>query len=151
MNSTPFKAKIQLLSSYYFGIIVGFVASFLLILFRVIEFGVPKEAISAAMERYAIVFTLIAIPLALKFFAYKTKKRTFDSEKKAFKAYAGAFYFRLYILCLVVALNQLLFAISRNMNFFWLTVVVLIVFMFCKPSFNEYAALLTPSEDKNEE
>lgn len=149
MKTTQFKKNIQLLTYHYFGVITALFALFVLIVFRVIELGVPQDMVSAAMERYAIAFTIIAIPLALKLFAYMTKKKAFGSEKKALGVYTKAFYIRLYILCAVTALNELLFAVSRNMNFFWLTVIVFIAFAFCKPSFLEFSELVsTPDTDK---
>jgi len=39
-----------------------------------------------------------------------------------------------------------LFGISRNMNFFWFAILLFIVFLFCRPSYQELENLLeTPA------
>ena len=38
-------------------------------------------------------------------------------------------------------MNISLYAISGNMNFFWFTIVLFIIYVFCKPSYPELANL----------
>lgn len=53
------------------------------------------------------------------------------------KRYQLLWMIRLFILSALTLLHILLYAYSRNKNFFWLSLVLLIFFMFCKPSAQE--------------
>ena len=58
-------------------------------------------------------------------------------KERVIKLYKRAFFLRLYIVTIVALANILLYALSRNTNFMWLTVVLFVVFAFCRPSLGE--------------
>lgn len=140
---------IRLLKKHYYGSIILLVAVFLLVLFKVIPLFMGEQAINVTAERYAIMLTIIAIPVSLKYFADRLKKlpRPLETATAAGK-YKNAFFWRLYTISGVTLAQILLFGISRNMNFFWFTVVLFIVFIFCRPSNQELESLTTtPAEE----
>ena len=131
---------------YYISIIVLAIL-FLLVVFKLISFKISTPVTTTA-EMYAIALTLIAIPVALKLFADKMRKIPKGTDKnKAIKLYKNAYFLRLYIINAVVLGNIILFAMSGNKNFMWLSVISFIVYMFCKPSHQELDNIT--QEDKN--
>ena len=84
---------------------------------------------------YDIVIVIITIPLSLKYFSDKVKKRPALWRWKTLSAIQeGILLATVYVEhdhFGTIPLNGL----SGNMNFFWLTVVLLIAFLFCKPSY----------------
>lgn len=153
MNNTTEEKTIRLLRTHYFIHIAALALFFLLVLFRVLPVFSDEEAVSVVLERYAIMISIIAVPLALKLFAVKIKKIPAGIDlPTAAKKYKNAFFLRLYIVSTVTLLNILLFAFSRNTNFLWMTVVLFIVFVFCKPAFPELVDLANkPSAEIKEE
>lgn len=150
MNHTELIHKaVKLLKQHYYGNIIVLALLFLLILFGVIPLQIDGLLVNVTAERYAIMLTVLAIPFSLKYFAYRLKKLPRPmTVTPAIDKYKSASFIRLYILCAVVLMNILLYGISRNMNFFWLTVVSLAVFLFCQPSYNELESLTEKPEEK---
>lgn len=128
---------IKELNAHYYGSIIVLAVLFLLTVFRLISFKTAVP-ITTTAEMYAIGLTLLAIPGALKLFAEKVKKTAKGTDKnKAIQSYKSAYFLRLYIINIVTLGNIVLYAISRNQNFMWLTVVLFVVFAFCKASQSE--------------
>lgn len=141
-NNNIINKTISLLNRHYYINIIVLVVVFLFILFRVIPIFTEGQPVSITAERYAIIITIIAIPLSLKFFADRLKKIPRPLEEgKASEKYKSASFVRLYTMSFITMMHILLFSISRNMNFLWFTVVLLIVFLFCKPSYPELESL----------
>jgi hypothetical protein len=141
---------IELLKWHYYGNIVMLAVVFLPVLSRVIPFFTDGQmSVSVTMERYAIMISIIAIPVSLKFFAHRLKKlpRPLETATAAEK-YVNASFLRLYVISGVTLMHIVLFGISRNMNFFWFTVVLFIVFLFCKPSYEELKSLTEAQEEE---
>lgn len=137
------------LKRHYYGNIVSLVLFFLLILFRAIPLFRESDLIGVSFERYAIMISIIAIPVALKFFADRLKKILRPIEKDiAVRKYKNASYLRLYTLSAVTLLNIVLFGFSRNTNFMWITVILLLIFLYCKPSYTELVSLTEVPEVK---
>ena len=133
-----FTATIRQLYLHYRIILSSLVLLLLLILFQLIPFWQESRPVSIILERYLIVATLIAIPLALKMFANRLKKGPLPlTSEDARNRYKKASLWRLYILTAVTLLHIVLFGFSRNMNFFWFTIVLFTVFLFCRPSYPE--------------
>jgi hypothetical protein len=131
----------ELKREYWISIIV-LAIYFLLILFDLIPYPFKGKEIGVTLERYAIVITIIAIPAALKLFAEMLKKvPPASSVDFVVKKYKSASNTRLYIIYAVTLMNILLYAISKNTNFFWFTIVLFIIYIFCKPSYPELANL----------
>lgn len=138
---------IKELSAHYYTSIIVLAILFLLVVFKLISFKIVTLVTTTA-EMYAIALTLIAIPVALKLFADKVKKISKGTDKnKAIRLYKNAYFLRLYIIDAVVLGNIVLFALSGNNNFMWLSVISFIVYMFCKSSHQELDSII--QEDKN--
>lgn len=137
------KKTIGLLKRHYYGNIILLAIVFLVILFRIVTLFTDGQSVSGVtVERYAIMITIIAIPVSLKFFAHRLKKIPRPSETvAATEKYKNASFLRLYTISTVTLMHILLFGITRNMNFFWFTVVLFIVFLYCKPSYEELGNL----------
>lgn len=147
-GSTMDKA-IRLLKRHYYGNITLLAVLFLLILFRVVPLFMDGQAVNVTAERYAIMVSIIAIPVSLKFFAHRLKKLPRPLETlTATEKYKNASFLRLYTISGVTLMHIILFGISRNMNFFWFTVVLFIVFLFCKPSYQELESLTEIPEEQ---
>ena len=140
-------ATIRQLQLHYWIIFSSLGLFLLLILFQLIPYWQESRPVSIILERYLIVITLIAIPLALRMFASKLKKSPLPlTSEDARNRYKKASLLRLYILSAVTLLHIVLFGISRNMNFFWFAILLFIVFLFCRPSYPELENLLeTPA------
>ncbi len=135
------------LSIHFWTSIIVLAILFLLVIFKLISFGITFSE-TVTVEMYAIALTLIAIPVALKLFADNIKKIPRGTDKnKIIQTYKSAFLLRLYVINAVVLGNIVLFAFSGNNNFMWLTVISLIVYMFCKPSLQDLENLT--QEDRN--
>ncbi|MDO5663663.1 MAG: hypothetical protein Q4G63_00220 [Bacteroidia bacterium] len=131
------KSTIKKLSVHFWSSIIVLAILFLLVILKLISFETTFP-VTVTAEMYAIGITLIAIPGALKLFADKIKKIPKGTDKvKVIQSFRSAYFLRLYIIDIVVMGNIFLFALSRNNNFMWLTIVLFVVFVFCKPSLNE--------------
>ena len=137
-----FDGTISSLRLQYWLSIAVLASFFLLIIFDLIPFPFEKNDISVTLERYAIVITIIAIPAALKLFAVMLKKVPSSPDTElVVKSYKKASSLRLLIINVATLMNISLYAISGNMNFFWFTIVLFIIYIFCKPSYPELANL----------
>lgn len=146
-----FDRTIRDLRYRYWLSIILLAAFFLLIIFDLIPHSFKGKNISVTLERYAIVISIIAIPAALKLFAGMLKKIPPVSDiGLVVKKYKRATYTRLCIINGVTLMNILLYAVSGNMNFFWFTVVLFIIYIYCKPSYPELAALVDKEKDNKE-
>lgn len=47
-------------------------------------------------------------------------------------------------------MNILLYAVTGNMNFFWFTLILFIIYIFCRPSYPELAGLTVKESDNKE-
>lgn len=147
MKETATDRIITHLKREYYGNLILLTGLFILVLLRSIPFPENIFEVSITLERYAILITLIAIPAALKLFSDRLKKapRPMQPEEAA-KKYKKLSRLRLYTISAVTLMNIVLFAFSRNTNFLWSTVVLLVVFLFCQPSYIELKSLSELSE-----
>jgi|AGTN01.3.fsa_nt_gi hypothetical protein len=133
---------IRLLKNYYWGTVIFLALLFLLTLFRLLPFFQDRQPVTVTLERYAIMISIIAIPATLKLFAERLRKIPRPAEREpAIKKYKTLSYIRLHTLSAVTLMHIVLFGFSGNMNFLWFTVILFIIFLFCKPSYVELAAL----------
>jgi hypothetical protein len=143
-----FDGTISSLRLQYWLSIAVLASFFLLIIFDLIPFPFEKNDIGITLERYAIVITIIAIPAALKLFAEMLKKAPSSPDTElVVKTYKKASSIRLLIINVATLMNISLYAISGNMNFFWFTIVLFIIYVFCKPSYPELANLAEKGKD----
>lgn len=141
---------VKVLKTHYFLNIIFLVAFFLLTLFNLTPFFTNQFPVSITLERYVIIITMLVIPLSLKYFSQRLKKIQRPAEtNEAIQKYKSAFSFRLYSLSILTLLHIVLFSISRNTNFLWFTVVLFIVFLYCKPSQEELISLMEMPEPEN--
>ena len=146
---------IKNLRYHYYGSIVVLATLLILVFTKQISFLVD-EAIGVIAERYSIGLTLLAIPLALKMFANMIKKESgSNSEENAIKVYSKSYLIRQTIINVMAIANILMYAMSHNMNFVWLAVILIVSLIFCKPSYVDLASLTIANdkekEDKKEE
>ena len=143
-------ATIKLLRTHYRLNIIILVILFLLAMFKLTPFFAEKQIVNIIIERYIIVITIIAIPGILKLFAHLLSKvpQGVDIDL-AIDKYKKAFYTRLYTISSLSLINIILYDYSGNMNFFWITTVLFLLFIYCKPSFPELEKLVRPVEESN--
>ncbi|NLD22822.1 MAG: hypothetical protein GX670_01145 [Bacteroidales bacterium] len=145
-------ATIKLLRTHYRLNIIILVILFLLAMFKLTPFFAEKQIVNIIIERYIIVITIIAIPGILKLFAHLLSKvpQGVDIDL-AISKYKKAFYIRLYTISSLSLINIILYDYSGNMNFFWITTVLFLLFIYCKPSFPELEKLVRPVEEIEED
>lgn len=146
-------SAISILRKHYWSNIILLAAMFLLIIFRVVALFQTVSAVSVTLERYAIVVSIIAIPTALKLFAHILKKIPVETDSEiAIAKYKNASFTRLYIISTITLMNIVLYAYSYNMNFFWFTIVLFLIYVFCKPSYPELESVInrTTAEEKKD-
>ncbi len=138
--------------NYHFWVsIIVLGALFLLVLTRQINFA-DYLNVGVVAERYSIGLTLVAIPIALKLFADTIKKHFNNSTPElAIKVYSKSSLLRLYIINTMALVNIILLAMSNNSNFIWLTVVLFVVYIFCKPSYDELLSLTIKKKEDDED
>ena len=138
-------ATIKLLRTHYRLNIIILVILFLLAMFKLTPFFAEKQIVNIIIERYIIVITIIAIPGILKLFANLLAKVSHNANTDfVINKYKRAFYIRLYTISTLALINIILYDYSGNLNFFWITTVLFILFIYCKPSFPELEKLLKP-------
>lgn len=140
---------IKRLKIHFYAHVAVVLVFFLLVFFKAFSFLENPESVSVALELYAIIFTLIAIPSALKLFAHKIKKIQKGNQNSVIKAYKNIYFLRLYIIGFTTFINTVLFAVSRNNNFMWMAVISFVIYAFCNPSYNELFSL-TEIENKEQ-
>ena len=150
MNDSPaIDRTIRLLKRHYYGNIIFLAGLFLGVLLRILPFPEAAVPVSITVERYALMITLIAIPVALKLFANRLKKIPGLSETEAaLHSYKKISYRRLYTISGVTLMNILLFTFSRNPNFMWFTLVLFMIFLYCSPSYTEVMSLTGMPEEE---
>ncbi|MCE5205995.1 MAG: hypothetical protein LLF80_07845 [Porphyromonadaceae bacterium] len=142
MKGTADECIILHLNRHLFGNMISLALLFFLVLFRGIPFPENILSVGVTMEQYAIMITIIAIPAALKLFAVQLKKIPRPMEAvEAGKKYKKISYLRLYTLSAVTLMHIVLLGFSRNSNFIWFTIVLFIIFLFCRPSLVELTSL----------
>lgn len=134
---------IRSLKKHYWINILFLALLLVLIVFNVLPFFSKDHPVSVVLERYAVLLPIIAIPLALRQFAQRVKKASKHlAITPAVKLYRRASYQRLYVISSVALIQIVLYGYSGNMNFFWLSIVLFTVFLFCKPSSDELSELV---------
>lgn len=150
MNESPvIDHTIRLLKRHYYGNIIFLAGLFLAVLLGMFPFLEAAVPVRVTVERYALIITIITIPAALKLFADRLKKIPRPSETEAaLHRYKKISYLRLYMISGVTLMNIGLFTFSRNPNFMWFTVVLFIIFLFCRPSYIEAMSLTGMPEEE---
>ena len=123
---------------YLFYIAFGIqIIVFVSIAFKWIDLSSEAVTVPVTIERYALLLTLVSIPVALKLFFFIMKKnKNPEDESTTNNIYVKAFITRFGILFLVASVNILLFAFSLNQNFMLCTLVTFTAYLFTYPSAN---------------
>jgi hypothetical protein len=142
---------VSMLRIHYLVSFIVLGSFFLLIFFKGIKFVEAPQEFGLAVNQYSILITLIAIPAALKIYVNILRKKTdavLPTSVNAILQYKKAFYIRLYVLNVVILGNVLLYAFSYDRNYAWLTVVLFIALLFCKPSYSDLIDLTGNENDE---
>ena len=143
---TDEKSLIKQLNYIFYGSIISTIIFFVLVLFKVIPYGEPR-VLPLAVSQYSIIVTLLGIPLALKLYANTIKNIAGKFSIALVKnKYKNAFTLRLSIITLLTLGNIILFGISRNTNYMWAVIILLVFFIFCKPSETDLEKLYQSKE-----
>ena len=139
------------LNLHYWGTLATLAAFFALAISNIAGSQETLHTWGLTVEMYAVVITLVIIPIALKTFADRLKKIRKNAPRKpeTIRQYKTAYFIRLYALAFVAGANIILYALSRNMNFFWLAALLFVIFLFCKSSEKEIFSV-TDNEDASE-
>lgn len=123
---------------YLFYIAFGIqIIVFVSIAFKWIDLSSEAVIVPVTIERYALLLTLVSIPVALKLFFFIMKRNKNPEDESTTKnIYVKAFVTRFGILFLVASINILLFAFSFNQNFMLCTLVTFTAYLFTYPSAN---------------
>lgn len=143
---------VKQMNRHYFGSLALLIVLFALVLLKIVRFSEMPLSLPLAVNTYSIVIVLAAIPLVLKMFSNRLKKLTALklAEPDILFRYKTAYFIRLYIFVVITLAIIVLYGFSNDMNYFWLTVVLLAVFMFCKSSYGEVASLLESEKDRTD-
>lgn len=98
------------------------------------------------LERYAILITLIGIPLALKLFHSQVKKLSKANYLLYLKKYHIQYIIRLLILLSICFFNIICLYITGAKNFYFLIIITIFVFFLCAP---QKAHLVLPEKEEN--
>lgn len=143
-------ATVKLLKTHYWINIIVLATLFILAMFKLTPFFEEKQVVNIVVERYIIVITIMAIPGILKLFSVLLKKVPKEARPEiVFSKYKKAYYTRLYTIGLLTLINIFLYDYSGNLNFFWITTVLFILYIYCKPSFPELKKLLISEEENS--
>ena len=142
-KNSKIDSAIKLLKQHYNINIIFLAVLFIFAMFQLLPFFTEKQPASIVLERYIIVITIIVIPSVLKLFPILLKKIPAGADiGYVIGKYKKASYIRLYTLSALTIALIILYDYSGNMNFFWFTVVLFILFIYCKPSFPELERLI---------
>lgn len=147
MASSIENSTIKSLRNVFYLSFIVLIAAFVLMLLNVFHLKETARELSLAANQYTLIITIASIPLALKAFSMLLHKKPEPGNAgEAVNRYKKAFYVRLLWLFFVTAGNIALYAISYNKNYLWLTVILLIAFLFCKPAEPELRKLIPVEE-----
>lgn len=107
------------------------------ILFTFLEKGINERSLTEQdlrWERFAIIFTIIIIPLSLKSF-HKQLKKIVDEELPVFLKKVKEYYlYRILLIDIVIIGNLIGYYKVGAMNFLYMAIISTIVFVFCYPT-----------------
>ena len=144
------KSTVVNLKRLFFRTFIIQAAFFVSFAFKWIVIPIDMTSVSVGMESYALLFTLIGIPGALKLFSViMNKNKHPENNDLTTELYKKAFLARFGILFLIATLNILLYAFSYNQNFMLLTLITFTTYIFSYPSTN-YLSVAKEEEEEEE-
>lgn len=146
MSNAKIDKAIKTLQLHYYLNIIIVCLFFILILLKIVSLTNNPQSLSLALNQYSIIFSLLIIPAALKYYSHQIKKALPTNIEEALRVYKSAFYMRLYPISLVISGNILLYALSNNTNYIWIALAIILFMFFCKPSEVELGNLIEKSK-----
>ena len=141
LNKTFRQLQIICFSFIVLGIIL-FCASTVLRLKLILHGAVANPV----LERYGILLALIGIPVALKIYQYLMTRIVLQTQEKKVNYYRMVYLVRLMILELVLFLNAVGLYMTGLRNFFFISFITLVAFLFCLPNKTEFLTLCESKE-----
>lgn len=146
------KSTVVNLKRLFFRTFIIQAAFFVSFAFKWIVIPIDMTSVSVGMESYALLFTLIGIPGALKLFSViMNKNKHPENNDLTTELYKKAFLARFGILFLIATLNILLYAFSYNQNFMLLTLITFTTYIFSYPSTNYLSVAKEEEEEERSE
>ena len=146
------KSTVVNLKRLFFRTFIIQAAFFVSFAFKWIVIPIDISSVSVGMESYALLFTLIGIPGALKLFSViMNKNKHPENNDLTTELYKKAFLARFGILFLIATLNILLYAFSYNQNFMLLTLITFTTYIFSYPSTNYLSVAKEEEEEERSE
>ena len=102
---------------------------------------------NVVFERYAIVITLICIPLSLKLFYSRVKKAEDLAYDKYLKIYSNQYFIRFLIIDFAALLNLIGFYYLESQNLILMSIIAVCATFFCYPSKN---TIMNPDTDEDQ-
>lgn len=133
------KDKVQQLRTFltalfWFNLFVLTTALLLVLYSKGPDFGANVVGSSVTFERYSIIATLAAIPLALKIFHSQYEKIKGSDVNVFSKKYLQAYLLRIAILDVAIVINIIGFYRFEAINFVYMTIITLFATFFCYPN-----------------
>ncbi|WP_165025987.1 hypothetical protein [Dysgonomonas sp. ZJ279] len=157
MENSQKKIQLRLMTFFWINIL-SVVFIFLALLYSKGPNIGESAGTNVTFERYAIVFTMIGIPLALKFFHSQHEKIRLLSLEQYLGKYMLIYSIRMAILDAVIVLNMIGLYLFESQNCIYMTVITIFALMFCYPNKNsllikesEQEPLIETEENKNNE
>jgi len=130
MDNTANKFQKILKSTFIVSIIISVIA-FILVVAYTTKYEINSP--NVILERYAILITLIGIPLSLKLFHYKLKKTDTAKPLLYLKKYRLYYFIRLGILLFIYLFNIISLYITGSKNFYFMVIIIIFAFFLCAP------------------
>lgn len=140
MKAQTDKIHFYLKLFFWCNIVVLTMVFLLLLQIKGPDFGRDMQG-NIVFERYAIIFTLIAIPGALKLYSVLMNRKKDMSPEQSSKRYVNIYMLRAGILDAAVIVNLVGFYVSEAVNFVYLTIIALFAICFSFP------AKIVPTEE----
>lgn len=154
MKSQTDKIHFYLKFFFWCNIVVLTTVFLLLLQIKGPDFGKDMQS-NIIFERYAIIFTLIAIPGALKLYSVLINKKKDMSPDQSAKRYVNLYMLRAGMLDAAVIVNLIGFYMNEAVNFVYLTIIALFAVCFSFPNkivpAEEVADIENDVESENEE
>lgn len=132
--------------TFWLNIAILIIATIILMYINGPAWGEGVEP-NVTFERYAIIVSLICIPLALKLFHSQVKKSRGLEENKYLEKYRNYYFLRLSIIDIAAIFNLVGFYLFESQNLVLMAVICIFALFFCYPGKD----ILKTKEENREE
>lgn len=131
------QSVLRSLKTLFFTAVGIQIALFISVAYKLISIMPEYGDVPVALERYALLITLLSIPGALKLFSVMMKNNKHpENIDYTTTLYIKAFVARFGILFIISSFNIVLFAISYKQNFMLCTLLTFTAYLFAYPTAN---------------